>query len=67
VTATAGEALEAAIDERQIREDQLEVERLQVTPRIHRSGRVRDGGILEGPDDVQERVRFAEAGEVLGR
>ena len=66
VPAARLEALEPALRHRQVGEQELEVEPLEVAGGVDAPVGMRVGGILEGTDDVQERVRVAQAGEVVG-
>ena len=67
MAATLLEAFEAALDEGEVGEDELGVEPIDVTGRVDRALRMRVVRVLERPNDVEQRVRVAEAGEVLGR
>ena len=61
------EPLEAALGHRQVGEQELEVEPLDVAGRVDAAVRMRVGRVLEGADDVEQRVRVAQPGEVVGR
>ena len=52
---------------REVGEDELEVEPLEVARRVDRPVGMRHGRVVERPDDVEQRVRLAEPREVLGR
>ena len=52
---------------REIGEDELEIESFEVARRVDAAVRMRVRGVLERPHDVQERVRVAQAGQVVGR
>ena len=59
--------LDPPLDQRQVGEDELEVEPLEVPRRVDRAVGMRVGRVLEGADDVEQRVGLAQPGEVLGR
>ena len=59
--------LEAALDEGEVGQDELGVEPVEIAGRVDRALRMRVGRVLERADDVEQRVRVAEPGEVLGR
>ena len=67
VPAAALEPLEPAFGHREVGEDELEVELLEVAGRVDAAGRMRVGRILERADDVEQRVGVAQAREVVGR
>ena len=60
VPALGRELLEALLDDRQVGDGELEVEVVDVAPRV---GRRRGGRIVEGAGDVEERVGVADQGE----
>ena len=66
VAAARLQPLEPPIDEGEVGDDELEVEPVEVAPRVDRALRVGMRVVLERPDDVEQRVRLAEPGEVLG-
>ena len=55
------------LDHRQVGQDELEVQALEVAPRVDRAVGMGHAGVLEGAHDVEQRVGFAQPGEVLGR
>ncbi len=59
------EPLEPAIGHRQVGEDELEVEPLEVAGRVDAAVGVRVGRILERADDVEQRVGVAQPREVV--
>jgi hypothetical protein len=59
------EAGEALLDDGEVAEHQLEVERLDVAGWVHRTVRVRVAGVLEGADDVDEGVGLGQVAEEL--
>ena len=61
------EPFEAPLGHRQVGQDELEVQPLQVTPRVDGAFRVGHRRILEGAHDMEQGVGIAQAGEVLGR
>ncbi len=61
------EPLEPALGHRKVGEDELEVKPLDVTPRVDRSFGVGHGRVLEDAHDMEQGVRIAEPGKVLGR
>ena len=61
------EPLDPALGHREVREQELEVEPLDVARRVDAAVRVRVRRVLERPDDVEQRVRVAQPGEVVGR
>ena len=67
VTAARLEPLEAALGHRQVGQDELEVEPLEIAPGVDRALGVRHRRVLEHAHDVEQRVRVAQPGEVLGR
>ena len=60
------EPLEAALGHREIGEEELEVELLQVARRVDAARRMRVGRVLERAHDVEQRVRVAQPREVVG-
>ena len=66
VTRARLEPLEPSLGHGEIGEEELEVEPLEVARRVDGALRVRVGRVLERPDDVEQGVRIAEPGEVLG-
>ena len=66
VTGARLEPLDAALGHREVREQELEVELLDVARRVDAPTRMRVGRVLERPDDVQQRVGVAQPGEVVG-
>ncbi len=60
------EPLEPALGHRQVGQDELEVEPLDVPPRVDRAIGMRRRGILECAHDMEQGVRVAQPGEVLG-
>ena len=60
------EPLEAALGHGQVGEHELEVEPLDVASGVDAPVRVRVGRILERADDVEQGVRVAQPGEVVG-
>src|SRR2546430_800421 len=58
------EAVEAAVEDREVGEDQLEIESLEIPGRIDGAGRVGHGRVIERSDDVEERIRFTKPGEM---
>ena len=67
VPAAALEPLEPSLGHRQVGQDELEVEPLEVAGRVDAAVRVRDGRVLERADDVEQRVGVAQPREVVGR
>ncbi len=67
VAAAALESLQPPLGHREVGEDELEVELLEVASGIHAARRMRMGRILERADDVQERVGVAQPREVVRR
>ena len=61
------EPLDAALGHRQVGEHELEVEPLEVARRVDAAVGMRVGRVLEGADDVEQRVGVAQPGEVVGR
>ena len=61
------EPLDAPLGHREVREQELEVEPLDVARRVDAPVRMRVGRVLERPDDVQQRVGVAQPGQVVGR
>ncbi len=61
------EPLDPALGHRQVGEQELEVEPLEVARRVDAAVGVRVGRVLERADDVEQRVRVAQPGEVVGR
>ena len=61
------EPLDPALGHRQVGQQELEVEPLEVAGRVDAAVRMRIGRVLEGADDVEQRVRIAQPGEVVGR
>ena len=61
------EPLDPPVDEREVRDDELEVEALEVPGGVDRALGVRVRRVLECPDHVEQRVGLAQAGEMLGR
>ena len=59
--------LQPALGHREIGQDELEIEPLEVARGVDAAVRVRIRRILERPHDVQQRVRVAQAGQVVGR
>ena len=59
VPAAALQALEAPLDQGKIGQDELEVEPFEIAGRIDAALGMRYRGVLERPDDVQQRIRFA--------
>ena len=60
------EPLEAALGHGQVGEHELEVEPLDVAGGVDAAVRVRVGRVLERADDVEQGVRIAQPGEVVG-
>ena len=67
VLAAALQPVEPSLGHREVCEGELQIELLEVAGRIDAAGRVRVGWILERPDDVEQRVGIAQAGQVIGR
>ena len=67
VAPAALQSFEPALGHREVGEDELEIEPLQVAGRVDAAVRMRVRRILEGADDVQERVRVPEPCQVVGR
>ncbi len=67
VAAGRPEPLEPAFGHRQVGQDELQVEPLEVAPGVDRAVGMGHRGILERPHDVEQRVRVAQPGQVLGR
>ena len=61
------EPLDPAFGHRQVGEHELQVEALDVARRIDAAVGMRVGRILERADHVEQRVRVAQPGEVIGR
>ena len=61
------EPLDPALGHRQVGEHELEVEPLEVAGRVDAPVGMRVGRVLEGADDVEQRVGVAQAREVVGR
>ena len=61
------EAFEAPIHDGEVGQDELQVQALDVARRIDAALGMRVGRILEGPDDVEQRVGITQPGQVLGR
>ena len=67
VSALRSKPLDPSLRDGQVGKHELEVEALDIAPRIDRTLRVRYRRILERSHDVEQRLRIAESGEVLGR
>ena len=67
VAAAALQPLEPPLGHRQVGQHELEVEPLEVARRVDAPVGMRVGRILERADDVEQRVRVAQPGEVIGR
>jgi hypothetical protein len=61
------ESFDASLGHREVGEHELEVEALQVPPRVDAALRVRHGVALERADDVEQRVGIPQPREVLRR
>ena len=59
--------LEPALGHREVGEDELEVEPLEVARRVDAAVGMRVGRVLERADDVEQRVGVAQPREVVGR
>src|SRR5262249_48629081 len=58
------EPLEPALDDAQVGEDEFVFHRLDIAEWIDRTGGVGDVLVAERTDDVQQRIRIAERGDV---
>ncbi len=67
VLAAALEPLQAALGHGQVGQQELEVELLEIAGGIHAARRVRQGRVVEGAHDVQQRIRVAQPRQVVGR
>ena len=67
VPAAALQALEPALGHREVGEHELEIELLEVAGGIDAPGRVRVRRVVEGANDVEQRIRVAEPRQVVGR
>ena len=67
VASARREPLEPPLDHREVGEHELEVEPLEVAPRVDRALRVWHRRVLERADDVEQRVGVAQPGELLRR
>ena len=61
----AGDLRDPSLQDLQVREDQLERDRLDVPQGIDRAVHVNDVAVLKAPDDVNDRVALADVGEEL--
>ena len=67
VPAAALQPLEAALGHRQVGQDELEVEALEVARRVDAAVGMRVRRVLEGADHVEQRVGVAQPRQVVGR
>ena len=65
VATGCAQPVETPLDDREVGQNELHVEVFQVPPRIDRAGRVRQGRIVEGTNDMEQGVRVTQAGEVF--
>ena len=63
VPALGGELLEALLDDRQVGDGELEIEIIDIAPRLGRCG---GGRVVERAGDVEEGVRVADQREDVG-
>ena len=67
VAARATEPLQPAVHDRQIRQDELQVELLEVPPGVDGPGCMRQRWVVPRADHVEQRIGVAKSGEVLRR
>ena len=65
VAAAAPEPIETPLGHRQVGQDEFQVEPLQVAGRVDAAVGVRVGGVVERPDDMQQRIGIAQPGKVV--
>ena len=67
VAAAADQSLQPSVRHGEVGHEELEVEALEVPGRIDAALGVRDGGILERADHVEQRIGVPQPREVIGR
>ena len=61
------QALQALLHDRKVGQRELQIQSLEVAPRVDRTLGVRHGRIIEGPDDVQQCIGLAQSRQLIGR
>ena len=64
--ARGAQLLDPLLDHGEVGERELELELLDVAPRVHAQERVRHGVVLEGAHDVEQRIGVAQPGQLVG-